>query len=328
MYARRIFDSVTTWSDVQALVDRKEEESLHLDFKQKKSASQVDLEIDDRKNLAKALSGFANTEGGVLVFGIETAKEQGAPDHAATVRPITNVKQFKARLESHISNLVDPPVSADVRIIEDGTGHGVVLVFIPQSDGGPHRSMGPADVKDRYFMRLSDRTEPMPHTFLAAMFGRRPPPQLYLTAVLQLSPLIARAELWIGNDGRGYADRPAVALIQNPDRNNPDEDPGFWWHLFQPNKGWDSIVLPAGGNAGIGCIIRSDISTILYPGMEIPLGFVETKDYVPNPFVFSIYGQLYSANGQPARFGLTPLPHTLPARSSKRYIETQRIPTL
>lgn len=53
MYARRIFDTVATWSDVQAWLDRKEEESLHLDFKQKSSASHSELDIDDKKNLAK-----------------------------------------------------------------------------------------------------------------------------------------------------------------------------------------------------------------------------------------------------------------------------------
>lgn len=266
----------------------------------------------------------------MLVFGIKTEKPPGAPEQAHEVRPIANVRQFKARLEELMPRLADPPVVADLRVIEDkeNAGHGVVLILIPQSDGGPHRSMGPADVKDRYFMRLPDRTEPMPHTFLAAMFGRRPPPQLYLTAVLHLSPGHAKAELWIGNDGRGYADRPAVGLIQNPDRNNPDEDPAFWWHLFQPAKGWDNIVLPAGGNAGIGCLIRADMPTILYPGIEMPLGEVVTNGHVPDPFVFSIYGHLYVANGQPSKFGLTRPLKPLPTRSSARYTETVRVPVL
>lgn len=329
MYARKIFDAVKDWDDVQSWVDRREEESLHLDFKQKTSASQVDLDIEDRKNLAKALSGFANTEGGVLVFGIETKKKQGGPDQASAIRPIANITQFKARVEDHIARLTDPPVSVELQVVEHSSGHGVLLILIPQSDGGPHRAMGPGDVKDRYFMRLSDRTEPMPHTFLAAMFGRRPPPQLYLTAVLSLSSHHAKAELWIGNAGRGYAERPAVGLIQNPDRNNPDEAPGFWWHLFQPAKGWDSIVLPAGGTAGIGCLIRADVTTMLYPGIEIPLGSIDDdENTVHDPFIFSIHGNLYAANGQPSKFGIIHPPRALPSRFPKRHVETFRIPIL
>ena len=188
--------------------------------------------------------------------------------------------------------------------------------------------MGPADVKDRYYMRLSDRTEPMPHTFLAAMFGRRPPPQLYLAVILRLGPYLAAADLWIGNDGRGYADRPAVGIVQNPDPATPDKNPAFWWHMFEAAKGWDKIVLPAGGKDSIGSIIRGDISTILYPGVEMPLGYMKTTGYVPNPFVFSIHGHLYTANGQPRRFGLTTAPIPLSDTDLERHVERLTIPIL
>ncbi len=73
MYARRIFEAVTSWSDVHAWVERQQEESLHLDFKQKKSPSQSDLEIEDRKNLAKDLSGFNS----VLQLGAATTAYWG-----------------------------------------------------------------------------------------------------------------------------------------------------------------------------------------------------------------------------------------------------------
>ncbi|MBR6408801.1 MAG: putative DNA binding domain-containing protein, partial [Alphaproteobacteria bacterium] len=47
-------------------------EELFLDFKQAVSTGKNNntLHKDDRKNLAKAISGFGNSEGGVIVWGV------------------------------------------------------------------------------------------------------------------------------------------------------------------------------------------------------------------------------------------------------------------
>jgi hypothetical protein len=53
------------WETVKEWVASNREEDLHLDFKEKGRGSPSDLDESDKRNLAKALSAFANTEGGL-----------------------------------------------------------------------------------------------------------------------------------------------------------------------------------------------------------------------------------------------------------------------
>ena len=51
-------------------------EELFLDFKQAVSIGKngTALHKDDRKNLAKCISGFGNSEGGVVIWGVECSR--------------------------------------------------------------------------------------------------------------------------------------------------------------------------------------------------------------------------------------------------------------
>jgi predicted HTH transcriptional regulator len=59
-------------NEVNDYVAAQQEENLVLEFK---SVNSADLSnADDKKNLAKALSGFANSSGGIIVWGVEARK--------------------------------------------------------------------------------------------------------------------------------------------------------------------------------------------------------------------------------------------------------------
>ena len=61
---------------VQELITRDAPETLYLDFKAKSDPSDgTGLDRPDRENLAKALSGFANAAGGVLLWGVAEHRE-------------------------------------------------------------------------------------------------------------------------------------------------------------------------------------------------------------------------------------------------------------
>ena len=49
------------------------EEDLHLEFK---TVSDNPFNKDDRKNFAKALSGFGNSAGGLVIWGVEERASQ------------------------------------------------------------------------------------------------------------------------------------------------------------------------------------------------------------------------------------------------------------
>lgn len=52
------------------IIDEQQEEYLFLDFKLKTDPRSPNLSKDDKKNYAKALSGFSNTSGGIIIWGI------------------------------------------------------------------------------------------------------------------------------------------------------------------------------------------------------------------------------------------------------------------
>ena len=59
-------------------------EELFLDFKQAISIGKngTTLHKDDRKNLAKCISGFGNSEGGVVIWGVECSRDMEIGDVA------------------------------------------------------------------------------------------------------------------------------------------------------------------------------------------------------------------------------------------------------
>jgi len=84
LFARLESEGVDAIND---LFEQKESEEAFLDFK--RSADQgagVRLHDDDRKNLSRALSGFANTDGGVIVWGVGTGAHAEVMPHRNVIR--------------------------------------------------------------------------------------------------------------------------------------------------------------------------------------------------------------------------------------------------
>ena len=91
---------------------------------------------------SKSLSAFANTEGGVLIWGIDARKKDNT-DSASGLRLITNTSEFKSRLLELLIGATDPPVSG-VQIEEivepPGSKQGFVVCLIPESEYKPVRA--------------------------------------------------------------------------------------------------------------------------------------------------------------------------------------------
>ncbi|MBS3021393.1 hypothetical protein DJFAAGMI_04165 [Comamonas sp. PE63] len=170
---------------VKALVEEKKSEELFLDFKRIATDSSANaLNPSDRDNFKKALSGFANSEGGVILWGAETVKIEGVeslkfPDgYADTAR-------FVSLLEDAISGCTVPPVPG-VRSIKipltDDDSKGLVATLVPASHYAPHQT---TDDSRAYFMRAGSSFARVPHGILAGMFGRRPAPKILLNQIVK-----------------------------------------------------------------------------------------------------------------------------------------------
>jgi hypothetical protein len=185
-------------------------EDVHLEFKTSKGLDGSGVRQEDKRILAKAMSAFANTDGGVIVLGADAAKRQGGKhDRLAALPGVVDSTLFAERLQAFLRDLTTPAIpGAIARGIEDPQGGpGFVAIHVPLTDAGPFRANGPADVSDRYYIRVASESVPATHQWLAAMFGRRPDPKLRLGFARNDYSII---DVVIQNAGNGSAVLPFV----------------------------------------------------------------------------------------------------------------------
>jgi len=112
---------------------------------------------DIKRTWSKALAGFANTQGGVLIWGVDARKDQATGiDAASGLSLVKNPSAFKSRLNELHHQATEPPV-LDVEIeaypTSSTTADGFVVCYIPESPFKPHR----AEHADRqYYIRAGD----------------------------------------------------------------------------------------------------------------------------------------------------------------------------
>ncbi|MBK9618694.1 MAG: ATP-binding protein [Candidatus Obscuribacter sp.] len=93
--ATKIYEGILADGEpgLQRMKLNREPESNLLDFKRAKDQS-APLRQDDRTHLAKSIGGFANSDGGVLVWGVD-ARVQNGIDGVCELYPIKKLKAFK-----------------------------------------------------------------------------------------------------------------------------------------------------------------------------------------------------------------------------------------
>ena len=183
-------------------------EELFLDFKRADSTGKNGLALhkDDRRNLAKAISGFGNSEGGVLIWGVECSRSSEVGDVAQAKVKVQNVHRFLSWLENAISGCTIPSHNR-VRnhiISVDKNGDGFVATYIPKSELAPlMTTMG-----NNIYIRSGSNNVPAPYSVIAGMFGKRPQPNV---------------ELIIADKNLEVLDNAVEDMVYPPSLDNPPE---------------------------------------------------------------------------------------------------------
>ena len=137
-------------AQIDEFIRVQQEEHLQLDFKIVNSAELTNR--DDKRNLAKALSGFANSSGGIIVWGVDARKNQDGIDCATPpLLPIAPIRRFLTRLNELTGEAVFPRVDGiRHKLIEQAPNSGFAVSLVPESDAGPHMArLG----ENRYYKR-------------------------------------------------------------------------------------------------------------------------------------------------------------------------------
>ena len=258
-----IYNSIDL-NKIEQFIKEGKEENLQLDFKE---INNPDLtHKDDKKNFARALSGFANSSGGIIVWGVKANKNKEGIDCAQDKALIQNVPLFISRLNEFTGIAVNPIIDGVLHksIIENNI-KGFVITYIPESDSGPHMAKFS---EDRYYKRSGDSLYKMEHFDIEDMFGRRKKPSLeMISEVTKLST--SRSEpgiiimIKLFNNGRGTAKAPFLE-IEKP-----------------INSKWSEYGYDGNGSTGLNGILYyptapivsfgSDGTTVIHPGISLTI---------------------------------------------------------
>ena len=237
--ARELFDRLRHGGTdaLVALIDDREPESFFLDFKRSEDDGQGNkLGRSDNKNLSKAISGFANASGGVLVWGVDCRRDPVSGNEVAIPHRLVDAKGFETRLQSAVSRSTIPAFGG-VEFVAfpeaEGSLAGFVAMLVPQSAIGPVR----AQVGEQYYIRSGSDFVPVPHDVLAGMFGRAPQPRIDINLIHYQSVLDAQNDhltaafgIVAVNLGAVLGERPYLSLAwRGGDQDalqlqSPDED--------------------------------------------------------------------------------------------------------
>ncbi len=212
---------------IERMVNEGEQEGLTLDFKTARGHA-APMQEDDRKTLAESISGFANADGGLIVWGIDCRQgpTRDDPDQAQSLKPISNLGRWLSDLNQYTHQVVSPEVVGveHLKILQSGeTDVGYAVTYVPKWNGQPIMAIAKKKEQYSYFIRSGSSFVKMESFMVADRFHRRPQPKLDL--VYRVSVIHSHHPktpnwyeitivLGIANRGLGLAFYPALE-IQN-----------------------------------------------------------------------------------------------------------------
>ena len=177
MNLKDYFESIDL-REIEDFVENKVSESL---FKEFKTANFPQVLEFDKKNFSKCLSGFSNSSGGIIVWGISAKEQKDKPDVADELKPISNLMAFESYLKKNEGNAIIPLLeNVEYKRILDGEDKGYLIVLIPASERAPHMGLF-AD--KRYYKRSGDSFYQCEHFDIIDMMNRKYSPKLQIEIV-------------------------------------------------------------------------------------------------------------------------------------------------
>lgn len=168
-------------------INNKVVENYFLDFKiteENDYTGKRKLLMSDKKNYAKCISAFGNSDGGVVVWGVKTGASDS--DYATAKHPIKNVSNFRSLLEGFTSVLTTPAhtsITNSIIFEDEAQDTGYVITHIPKSNRRPFQVINENDF--RYYIRAGSNSLPASDTFLRALFGQEPQADTFITFGVQ-----------------------------------------------------------------------------------------------------------------------------------------------
>lgn len=140
-----------TKGDVNDLIKNQIEESIDLEFK---DAAALDNTDPNKNQISKDVASFANSAGGIIVYGINEVEHKATSISFIDGNRVTKEwleQVIHSNIKQKIDNLEIIPVRFDGNIAQT-----VYIVKIPQSNSSPHMSRD-----NKYYRRYNFQSVPM-----------------------------------------------------------------------------------------------------------------------------------------------------------------------
>ena len=216
--ALEYYNSLSSWKRLQALIDDGETEGLRLECK---SPQKPSLNRNLKVKLAIALSGFSNTAGGVVLWGVATTTHGHSKlDVLSQLEPVGNCASFEKQVRIAIPTLTLPSVlNYRTKLIKkrNADTRGVIAAYVPVTPGDPLLNT----IDNVFYFRSSDEFVPAPYELVKRLFSVTDVPDVYPTFTEKLVKLEADGSwtipILIDNRSTAFAEEVDVSVtIENP----------------------------------------------------------------------------------------------------------------
>jgi hypothetical protein len=151
-----------TLDDLNSLIKNEIEESIHLDYKSSKSLDKADRK---KTEIAKDISAFANSDGGIIIYGI--LEENHKPKEFSFVNGnIFNKEWLENIIDGNIQQRISGVEIHPIRVDND-IEKTIYIIKIPSSLNAPHLS---SDKK--YYRRFNFKSVPMEEYEIRLLYNR------------------------------------------------------------------------------------------------------------------------------------------------------------
>ncbi len=207
-FYQQIIGNANPLAYLGGLVDHRKAEDEFLEFK---GGGKI-ADKDAKQYWSQALSGFANTEGGVLIWGVRAARIQSPTDPSRTVDAASELDLVR-NSATFLQMLKDVRLEATVNPVQgveymaydggEGTGAGFVVCLIREGHNKPYRAA--LDPAKQYYQRIGDSFAVIPHAMLRSLFFPDRSPALAVDAMVEHVEKTAKFSLSLINIGNATA---------------------------------------------------------------------------------------------------------------------------
>lgn len=157
-----------TEAQLQKILDSRAQEGAYLDFKRGEALGKSG---SLRKELVKDCTGFANADGGLLLYGIAEEKLDGV-NVAASLHPVADTSMNADWISDVVCGNTSPPLR-EFEITELPVTGGKIIAIEIQASSTAHQNL----FDHRYYQRVGRSTSPMADFQIRDVMSRRTRPE-------------------------------------------------------------------------------------------------------------------------------------------------------